>query len=112
MRKTYLVPRSNVGIGGFITVSSGVRYHVPSWTVVEKDTTIEDIVMEKRPFEELFEEEKSWKFTSARSGEEYIVRYNARNELCFPLPDCTDLKWISLLHERIKVSLSAAQATE
>ena len=82
MRKTYLLPRSNVGIGGFITGSSGVRYHVPSWTVVEKDTTIEDIVMEKRPFEELFEEEKSWKFTSARSGEEYIVRYNARNELC------------------------------
>lgn len=83
MRKTYLVPRSNVGIGGFITVSSGVRYHVPSWTVVEEDTSFEDIIMEKKPFEELFEEkeEKIWKFISARSGEEYIVRYNARNEL-------------------------------
>ena len=37
--------------------------------------------MEKKPFEELFEEELKWTFTSARSGEEYIVRYNAKNEL-------------------------------
>lgn len=83
MRKTYVVPRSNVGIGGFITVSSGVRYHVPSWTVVEEDTTLEDIILEKKPFEELFEEkeEKNWKFTSARSGEEYIVRYNVKGDL-------------------------------
>jgi hypothetical protein len=31
----------------------------------------------------LFEEkvEKNWKFISARSGDEYIVRYNIRNEL-------------------------------
>jgi len=50
---------------------------------VEESTTFEDLIMEKKPFEELFEEKKeeSWKFISERSGEEYIVRYNIRGEL-------------------------------
>jgi|TARA_B110000908_G_scaffold56610_1_gene68904 hypothetical protein len=84
MRKQYTVPKSNVGKGGFFINQEGVRYHTPSWTVVEKDTTFDDILIEAQPFEELFKEkkeEKQWKFTSARSGEEYIVRYNIRNEL-------------------------------
>jgi len=84
LRKTYNIPRSNVGLGGFFTDSSGVRYHTPSWTVVEEDTTFEDLIVEPKPFAELFQEEKKeeqWKFTSARTGEEYIVRYNIRNEL-------------------------------
>ena len=79
----YIIPRSNVGLGGFVTFND-VRYHVPSWTVVEEDTTFDDLVLEAKPFAELFEEEKKeeqWKFTSARTGEEYIVRYNIRNEL-------------------------------
>jgi len=84
LSKTYKIPRTNVGLGGFFTNLDGVRYHTPSWTVVEEDTTFDDLVLEAKPFEELFEEKKEdeqWKFTSARSGEEYIVRYNVRKEL-------------------------------
>tara|TARA_R110000868_G_scaffold98798_1_gene272046 strand:- start:1948 stop:2283 length:336 start_codon:yes stop_codon:yes gene_type:complete len=84
LSKTYKIPRTNVGLGGFFTNLDGVRYHTPSWTVVEEDTTYEDLILEEKPFTELFEEkqnEEQWKFTSARSGEEYIVRYNIRKEL-------------------------------
>ena len=84
LSKNYKIPRSNVGLGGFFTNQDGVRYHVPSWTVVEKDTTYENLILEDKPFTELFEEkqnEEQWKFTSARSGEEYIVRYNIKKEL-------------------------------
>lgn len=83
MSRTYTIPRSNVGKGGFFKIG-GKRYHGPSWTVVEEDTTFDDLEFELEPFAELFEEkeeDKQWKFISARSGEEYIVRYNIRNEL-------------------------------
>ena len=78
----YIIPRTNIGLGGFITLN-GIRYHVPSWTKVEEDTTFDDLELEAKPFQELFEEKKEeqWKFTSARSGEEYVVRYNVRGEL-------------------------------
>lgn len=78
----YIIPRTNIGLGGFITLN-GIRYHVPSWTEVEEDTTFDDLELEAKPFQELFEEKKEeqWKFTSARSGEEYVVRYNVRGEL-------------------------------
>ena len=78
----YIIPRTNVGLGGFVTLND-VRYHTPSWTVVEEDTSFDDLEFEAKPFEELFEEKKEeqWKFTSARSGEEYILRYNIRKEL-------------------------------
>ena len=78
----YIIPRTNIGLGGFVTLNN-IRYHTPSWTVVEEDTTFDDLELEAKPFQELFEEKKEeqWKFTSARSGEEYIVRYNARKEL-------------------------------
>ena len=81
-RRTFNIPRSNVGLGGFFTSIDGIRYHTPSWTVVDADTTFDDLILEAKPFEELFEKkEKQWKFTSARSGEEYIVRYNAAGNL-------------------------------
>ena len=78
----YIIPRTNVGLGGFVTLNN-IRYHVPSWTVVKEDTSFDDLEFEAKPFEELFEEKKEeqWKFTSARSGEEYVVRYNTRKEL-------------------------------
>ena len=84
MRRKYVIPISNTGLGGFFTNLSGVRYHTPSWTVVEEDTTFDDLIIEAKPFEELFkekEEEQQWKFISERSGDEYIVRYNISNEL-------------------------------
>jgi len=81
MSKTYTIPRTNVGKGGFFHIG-GKRYHGPTWIEVEEDTTFDDIKFEEKPFAELFkEEDKQWKFTSARSGEEYIVRYNIRKEL-------------------------------
>lgn len=78
----YIIPRTNVGLGGFTTLN-GIRYHVPSWTKVEENTTFDDLELEAKPFQELFEkeEEKQWKFVSARTGEEYIVRYNIKQEL-------------------------------
>jgi hypothetical protein len=82
MSKKYIIAKTNVGLGGFFSVG-GKRYHGPSWTEVEEDTTFTDLEFEPTPFAELFEEkvEKNWKFISARSGDEYIVRYNIRNEL-------------------------------
>lgn len=79
----YTVPYSNVGKGGFL-VLNGKRYHTPSWIEVEPDTTFDNIIIEKRPFEELFVEsknEKQWKYKSASSDKEYTVRYNAAGNL-------------------------------
>ena len=49
----YIIPRTNIGLGGFVTLKN-IRYHVPSSTVVEEDTTIDDLEFESKPFEELF----------------------------------------------------------
>lgn len=78
----YIVPRTNIGIGHILHLN-GKHYHVPSWTEVTPETTINDIELEAQPFKELFEEKEiqQWKFTSARSGEEYIVRYNISGNL-------------------------------
>lgn len=79
----YTVPYSNVGKGGLLHIN-GKHYHTPSWTEVLPTTTLDDIVIEAKPFAELFEDtkqEEQWKFISARTGEEYIVRYNIKNEL-------------------------------
>ena len=58
----YIIPRTNVGLGGFVTLNN-IRYHTPSWTVVEEDTTFDDLELEAKPFQELFEEKKEelWK---------------------------------------------------
>ena len=53
-----MIPISNTGLGGFFTNLSGVRYHTPSWTVVEEDTTFDDLIIEAKPFEELFKEKE------------------------------------------------------
>lgn len=78
----YIVPRTNVGKGGFVSFN-GIRYHTPSWTVVEEDTTLDDIEFERELFAELFDKpkEEQWEFISARSGDKYTVRYNVRKEL-------------------------------
>lgn len=94
-RKTYNIPRSNVGLGGFITTFDGTRYHVPSWTVVEKDTTFEDLIVESKPFQELFKEEKEWKFKSASSDKEYTVKLKQDGS---PYCDC----WGYIAHRKCK----------
>lgn len=79
-RFTYKVPYTNVGKGGFM-MKDGKKIHTPTWMEVHPETTLDDIVVDKKPFEELFVEPKSWKFKSASSDKEYIVRYNKHGKL-------------------------------
>jgi len=68
---------------GIANTISG-KYIMPHWIKVHYKTELKDIIVEepkKELFEELFVEPKNWKFKSATSGEEYVVRYNVRKEL-------------------------------
>jgi hypothetical protein len=93
-RFRYKVPYSNVGVGGFLE-KDGKKYHTPSWIEVHSKTTIEDIMVEKKPFEELFVEEKTWDFKSSSSDKTYIVRYNKSGNLSC---NC----WGYMAHKRCK----------
>jgi len=99
----YIVPRSNVGKGGIFKAISGVRYHVPSWTVVDEDTTLDDIEVEAKPFAELFEEpkEEKWEFISERTGEKYYVRYNVRSCSCWGYISHRKCKHIKKVKEEV-----------
>ena len=79
-RHAYKVPYSNVGKGGILTIN-GKTYHTPSWIEVHPKTTVNDIMVEKNPFEELFVEEKRWSFKSGSSDKAYTVRHNAKGNL-------------------------------
>ena len=82
-RHTYEVPYTNVGKGGIATID-GKTYHTPSWIEVHPETRLEDIVVIKKPFEELFVEKKkeeSWSFKSGSSNKTYKVRHNASGNL-------------------------------
>lgn len=94
-RHTYKVPYTNVGKGGLYTDQNGKKFHTPSWIEVHPETTLDDIVVEKKPFEELFVEEKTWKFTSSSSSKEYTVRYNKHGNLSC---DC----WGYIGHKKCK----------
>jgi len=93
-RFTYKVPFSNVGKGGFI-VKDGKKIHTPSWIEVHPETTLDDIVVEKKPFEELFVEPKTWTFESASSNKTYTVKYNKHGKLSC---DC----WGYIAHRNCK----------
>lgn len=93
-RHVYKVPYSNIGIGALIN-SNGQKYHVPSWTEVHPQTTLEDIVIEKKPFQEVFVEPKTWKFKSGSSDKEYTVKYNKNGKLSC---DC----WGYIAHRKCK----------
>lgn len=79
-RKFYRVPYSNVGKGSIIE-SNGKTFHVPSWTEVHSGTTINDIIVEKKPFQELFVEPKTWSFKSESSDKEYTVKESKNGKL-------------------------------
>lgn len=93
-RFSYTVPYTNVGKGGIMR-TNGKTYHVPSWTEVHPQTTLDDIVVEKKPFEELFVEEKKWTFKSSSSDKEYTVRHNIKGALSC---DC----WGYIAHKKCK----------
>lgn len=79
-RFTYKVPHSNVGIGAIMTLN-GKTYHVPSWTEVHPQTTLNDIVVESKPFEELFVEPEKWEYKSSSGDKTYTVKYNKHGKL-------------------------------
>lgn len=79
-RHTYKVPYSNVGKGGFLEME-GKKFHTPSWIEVHPETTLDDIVVEKNPFEELFVEPKVWEFKSESSDKVYQVKLNSKGNL-------------------------------
>lgn len=89
----YTVPYTNVGKGGILHIN-GKHYHTPSWTEVTAETTLDDIIVAGKPFKELFEEPKSWKFKSATSDKEYTVREGRNGLHC----DC----WGYIAHKKCK----------
>ena len=93
-RFSYKVPYSNLGKGA-ITTLNGKTYHMPSWTEVHPKTTLDDIEIDKKPFEELFVEPQTWSFKSATSDKEYTVKLNKANKLSC---DC----WGYIAHRKCK----------
>lgn len=94
-RHFYKVPFSNVGKGGIIKTSSDRYVHMPSWIEVHPKTTVNDIVVDKDPFEELFVEPKTWSFKSASSDKEYTVKLKKDGSLYC---DC----WGYIAHKKCK----------
>ena len=94
-RHYYEVPYTNVGKGGIATIN-GTTYHTPSWIEVHPDTTPDDILVIKQPFEELFVEVKqeTWSFKSATSDKEYTVKRGKNGLHC----DC----WGYIAHRKCK----------
>ena len=89
----FTIPRSNVGLGGFV-VLNGKRYHTPSWIEVLPETTYDDLIQEADPFEELFVEPKTWTFKSSSSDKTYTVREGRNGLHC----DC----WGYIAHRKCK----------
>ena len=93
-RHTYKVPYTNVGKGGFIE-KDGKKFHTPSWIEVHPETTHDDIVVDKKPFEELFVEPEKWTFKSSSSDKVYTVKRNKHGKLSC---DC----WGYIAHKKCK----------
>ena len=51
-RHRYKIPYSNVGMGGFVKTDRGT-FHTPSWIEVHPQASFEDLIVDKKPFEEL-----------------------------------------------------------
>lgn len=93
-RKFYKVPYTNVGKGGFFE-RDGKLIHTPSYMEVHPKTTFDDIVVEKKPFQEVFVEPQQWTFESASSDKSYTVKKNKNGNLAC---DC----WGYIAHRKCK----------
>ena len=93
-RHSYTVPYTNIGKGGFIE-REDKKFHVPSWIEVHPQTTLDDIVVEEKPFQELFVEPETWEFKSASSDKVYKVKRNKSGNLSC---DC----WGYIAHRKCK----------
>jgi len=94
-RHMYKVPYSNVGSGGILK-SNGKTYHTPSWTEVHEHTTVADILVDKKPFDEIFTSNVPSKdgneppqaiyeprqFASATSDKTYTVKLGRNGFYC------------------------------
>lgn len=93
-RKYYKIPYSNTGKGGFIN-KEGKKFHVPSWIEVHPNTSFEDILVDKKPFEEIFVEPETWTFESSSSSKTYTVKRTKSGNLSC---DC----WGYIAHKKCK----------
>src|SRR6056300_1613563 len=87
-RHMYKVPYSNVGKGGIVKFEDKT-FHTPSWTEVHEQTTVDDIIIEQRPFDELFTSNEGnepryepRKFMSATSDKVYTVKLGKNGFYC------------------------------
>ena len=79
-RHYYYIPYTNVGKGGFI-MRDGKKIHTPSYIEVHPETTHDDLIVDKKPFEELFVEPEQWTFESSSSDKTYTVKRNKHGKL-------------------------------
>lgn len=93
-RHFYYIPYSNVGKGGFI-MNDGKKIHTPSWIEVHPETSFDDLIIEKKPFDELFVEPEQWKFESSSGDKTYTVKLNKHGKLSC---DC----WGYIAHKKCK----------
>ena len=93
-RHFYYIPYSNVGKGGFIN-QNGKKFHVPSWTEVHPEASFDDLIVEKKPFDEVFVEPEQWKFESSSGDKTYTVKLNKQGKLSC---DC----WGYIAHKKCK----------
>lgn len=87
-RHYYKVPYTNVGKGGILKTANGT-FHTPSWTEVHEQTTIDDIIVEKKPFDEIFTSNEPTQakyeprqFASASSDKIYTVKLGKNGFYC------------------------------
>jgi hypothetical protein len=95
-RFAYKVPYSNVGKGGILK-ANGKTYHTPSWIEVHEQTTLDDIIIEQRPFDEIFTSNDDYEprtFTSTSSDKVYTVKRGKNGFYC----DC----WGYIGHKKCK----------
>jgi len=93
-RKFYKIPYSNTGLGGFIE-KDGKKFHTPSWIEVHPQATVNDLSVDKKPFEEVFVEPEQWTFESSSGDKTYTVKRNKNGKLSC---DC----WGYIAHRNCK----------
>lgn len=105
-RKFYKIPYSNVGLGGF-TEQDGKKFHTPSWTEVHPQTSFNDLIVEKKPFQEVFTEPEQWTFESSSGDKIYKVKRNKNGKLscdCWGYIAHRNCKHIKEVDQTIKTS--------
>ena len=79
-RHFYKVPYTALGSGSLFE-KDGKVFHTPSWTEVHPLTELSDIIVDKKPFDEIFVEPKTWDFKSESSDKVYTVKISAKGNL-------------------------------